>query len=152
MKKKLPTKTSSSKGTRRPTRKASSSGQTIVFHRIVIVSACLSLFVVGIIAANSHNVMQSVAGASIMRGVFAEGTVTVPSDLKEATSYTIYYKQADEKEFTNSVRNVSPSVGTYTISHLKKGASYEYRFAAVDASGKEYMFSEILPLTNLKSM
>ncbi len=152
MKKKLPTK-ASSKTTRRAPRKVSAGGgQTIVFHRIVIVSACLSLFVVGIIAMNRHDVMQSVAGTSIMRGMFAEATITIPNDLKNADSYTVYYKQADEKEFTNSIRNVSPSVGTYTISHLKKGASYEYRFAAVDASGKEFMFSEIIPLTDLRPM
>ncbi len=152
MKKKLSTKTSSSKSTRRTTRKVTSGGQTIVFHRIVIVSAVLALFVVGAITLNRHDVMKSVAGTSIMRGAFAEATVKVPNDLQNAVSYTIYYKQADEKEFTNSVQNVSPTVGSYTISHLKKGASYEYRFAAVDASGKEYMYSEIIPLTDLRSM
>lgn len=153
MKKKTTTKRAAApKTTRKTTKKTTNGGQTVLIHRIFIVSACLTLFVGGVLIANKNTVNQSVAGASIMRGMFLEATVSIPDNIAGATSYNIYYRKTGETEFSNAVRNLSPYVGTYIISHLKKGSTYEYKFAAVDASGKEFFFSEVLPLTNLQSM
>lgn len=153
MKKKVTTKrTTASKTTRKTTKKTTTGGQTVLIHRIFIVSACLTLFVGGVLLANKNTVNQSVAGASIMRGMFLQSSVSIPDNIAGATSFNIYYRKTGESEFTNAVTNLSPYVGSYTISHLKKGSTYEYKYAAVDASGKEFVFSEILPLINLKPM
>lgn len=152
MKKKTVTKTASRKSTKQTTRKPRTAEQTVLIHRIFIVSACLTLFVGGVLIANKQQVTQSVAGASIMRGLFLEATVTVPTNIENAASYNIYYKETNEPEYTNAIRNVPTSTGSYIISHLKKGASYEYTFAAVDATGREFLFSEELPITDLRPM
>lgn len=151
-KKTTTTKTVVSKSTKKTTRKPRSEGQSILIHRIFIVSACLTLFAGGILIANKQQVTQSVAGASIARGLFIEATVTVPAEIASAASYNIYYKETDAQEYTNAIRNVPTSVGSYTISHLKKGTNYEYQFAAVDAMGREFLFSEELPITDLRPM
>ncbi len=151
MKKKI-TRRAPAKATHRTTRRSTSGNQDVVFRRIIIISACLVLFFVTIVMVNKQNVTQSVAGISVMNGLFMQATVGVPHDFPEAISYNIYYKTADEEDFTNAVRNVSPSVRSYTISHLKKGSSYQYRFAAVDAQGEEFVWSEVQELTSLQPM
>jgi hypothetical protein len=150
MKKKTTVKSTASKATRKTTRKTG--GQTVLIHRIFIVSACLALFVVAAVFVNKPAVTQSVLGTSIMKGSYAQATVEVPADVPNAASYILYYKLASEEEFTNSVRNISPQAGTYTISHLKKGENYVYRFAAVDDTNAEVLFSETLPLKNIEPM
>jgi hypothetical protein len=154
MKKKTTTtkRTATQKAPRKTLKKTTNAGQAILIHRIFIVSACVTLFVAGVLIANKQTVNQSVAGASIMRGMFLQAAVPIPDNIAGATSYNIYYRKTGDTEFSNAVRNLSPYVGTYTISHLKKGSTYEYKFSAVDASGKEFFFSEILPLTNVQPM
>lgn len=144
-------KTVHTKSTSRTTRKASTPKQTILFRRIVIITTCVVLVGAALLWINKPAVEQSVAGASIMKGLFVQGTVSVPN-LEGASSFNIYYKEAGEKDFVNAVRNVPTTTSSYTISHLKKGVNYQYRFAAVDDTGKEYLFSEILPLTNIEPM
>lgn len=151
-KKTTTTKATVTKSTKKTTRKPRSEEQTILIHRIFIVSACLTLFVGGVLIANKQQVTQSVAGASITRGLFMEATVTVPADIANAASYNIYYKETNEEDYTNAIRNVPTSAGSYVISHLKKGTDYEYTFAAVDAMGREFLFSEELPITDLRPM
>jgi hypothetical protein len=150
MKKKI-TRTTA-KTTRKATRKATSGGQSVLFQRIVIISACLTLFLVGVVFVNKRAVTQSVAGTSIMNGLFMQATIALPHDIPQAAEYNIYYRQVGEKTFSNAVRNVPVNIGSYTISKLKKGASYEYRFAALDQRGEEFAFSETLPLTDLQPM
>jgi hypothetical protein len=139
------------KTTRRSVKHTATPKQTVLFRRIVIISACLVLVTVTAVLLNKQQVEQSVAGASIMNGLYMQATVTMPQ-ISDASAYNIYYKEDKDKDFVNSVRNVPTTVPTYTISHLKKGVNYQYRFAALDSSGKEFIFSEILPLTNLQSM
>lgn len=87
-----------------------------------------------------------------MKGMYDEATVGVPNDFPDAASYTIYYKLAEEKDFNNSVTNIAPGTKSYTIAYLKRDGKYQYRYAAVDAEGKEFVFSEILPLSGLRPM
>lgn len=133
------------------TRRASTPKQTILFRRILIITTCVIIVTGMLVWINKSSIGRAVAGASIMKGLFVQGTISMPT-LSEVTSFNIYYKEAGEKEFTNSVRNISPTVSSYTISHLKKNTHYQYRFAAVNDKGQEYLFSEILPLTNIEPM
>jgi hypothetical protein len=133
------------------TKKLHSTKQPFVFHRIIIISACVVVVLGGLFAINRRHAMQAVAGASIARGLFVQVTVQIPF-IPEAASYNIYYKQDNAKEFTNAVRNITPNITQYTISYLKKGINYQYRVAAVDSTGREFMFTQAEPLTNLQPM
>jgi len=139
------------KATRKTQKHIGTPKKTILFRRIVVISVCLILVAVTAILLNKQKVEQSVAGASIMNGLYMQATVTMPV-IADATAYNIYYKEDKDKDFVNAVRNVSTSVRTYTISHLKKGVNYQYRFAALNSEGREFIFSETLPLTNIQSM
>ena len=86
-----------------------------------------------------------------MAGLFNQAVVAIPS-VPNAASYNIYYGQVGEQTFTNAVRNIPTNVTNYTISDLKKGVNYQYRVAAVDKNGKEFLFSAVKPLTNLQPM
>ncbi len=86
-----------------------------------------------------------------MQGLFDQATVSLPP-VPNAASYNIYYRQVGEQSFSNAVRNIQPSVTTYTISYLKKGVNYEYQYSAVDKNGKEFLFSDLKPLTDLQPM
>lgn len=144
-------KTVHTKSSGKSTRRSSSPKQTVFFRRILIITTCLVLAVIGINLIDKSSLGRAVAGTSIMRGMFVQGTVSMPT-LKEANTYNIYYKEAGAKEFINAARGISPNTTTYTISYLKKNVNYQYRFAAVDGSGREILFSEILPLTNIEPM
>lgn len=132
-------------------RTSQGSHQPIFFRRIVIISACLILVVAGVITINRHSVSRAVAGVSISRGLFMQSTIQLPTN-PDAASYNIYYKRDREKDFTNAARNILPTVSTYTISYLKKGAVYQYRIATVNSKGKEVSFSEVKQITNLQPM
>ena len=100
---------------------------------------------------HKQEVTQSVAGISIARGLFAQATVLIPQQ-DNAFSYNVYYKKRSSQEFDNAVRGIAPGVTSYTISYLKKGADYHYKISAVDASGKEFWFSEVKDLDNIEPM
>ena len=147
-----PKKTTAKKTVKRTIPRTSRNQESTLFiHRLVIISACLVLFV-GIAATfNKGFTSQAVAGVSIMRGLFAQTTVQLPST-PGAASYNIYYRQVGEQRFTNAVRNIPSNVTSYTISYLKKGVNYEYRYTTVNQNGQEFVFSDIKPLTDLQSM
>jgi hypothetical protein len=155
MKKKVVTKKSTGnktvKRTAPRTSHSESANQTLVFRRIVIISACLVLFVGVTATFNKSSVRQAVDGMSVMAGLYNQTTVTLPP-VPHAVSYNIYYGQAGEQNFTNAVRNIPSSIHSYIISDLKKGVSYEYRYAAVDKNGKEFLFSAVKPITDLQPM
>lgn len=151
MKKKTTPRKTATKKTVKRTAPRSSKSETILFRRIVIISACLVLVIVGFVNANRHSITQAVAGVSIMQGLFNQATVTLPS-VPDAASYNIYYRQQGEASFTNAVRNIPVSVDSYTISDLKKGATYEYQVSAENSGGKEIYFSDIKTLTNVSPM
>lgn len=125
--------------------------QPVFFRRIVVITSCLVLAVVVLILTNKQEINRAVAGTSIARGLFMQSTIVLPA-IPNAVSYNIYYKQSSEKDFSNAVRNISPSIHIYTISYLKKNTAYEYRVTAVDNTGKEFFFSDTEPLVNLQSM
>lgn len=131
----------------------SRSAQTPVvsYQRIVIISTCVVLAVVAVVLFNKPAVTQSVAGVSVARGLFSETTIALP-EVDGAVSYNIYYKQKNDKEYSNAVRDIPVTAAIYTISYLTKGAEYEYKVSAVDQYGAEYWWSPIYPLTDLKPM
>lgn len=144
-------KTVHAKTTSSSSRKVSAKKQSLSFQRIIIITTCVVVAFIGIILTNKSAFERTVAGTAIMKGMFVSGTVTIPT-LSEAATFNIYYKEAGEKDFVNAVRGISPNTERYTISHLRKDVPYQYRFAAVDGSGREFLFSEILPLTNIQPM
>ena len=151
-KKTAPQKTAARKTVKRtiPRSRVASNNQTLLFRRIVIISACLVL-VIGIAATfNRGAASQAVAGASIARGLFMQTTVSIPS-VTNATGYNIYYKQQSDQKFTNAVRNIPPYISRYTISYLKKGVTYQYTEAAI-VNGKEVNFTPLQTITHLQSM
>lgn len=149
-KKTAPKRTTAKKTVKRTIPRQSARNQTVIFRRIVILSACLVL-IIGVAATfNRGTASQAVAGASIARGLFEQATITIPH-VEGATEYNIYYKQTGEQNYTNAVRNIPPYVNTYLISYLKKGVTYEYTIATV-INGKEVSFTPIQTLTDLQSM
>src|SRR5580704_14544007 len=127
MKKKAAPKKSTVKKTVKHTAPRSSHSstlnQTILFRRIVIISACLVL-VVGVVSTfNGGSVRQEVAGVRTMAGLFDQATIDLPA-VPNAVSYNIYYKAVGEQNFSNAVRNIPSDVHSYTISDLKKGTTY----------------------------
>lgn len=123
----------------------------ITVQRIVIFSACIVLVLAGVISFNKPAINQSVAGASVARGLFVQSTVDLP-EVEGAVSYNIYYKKTGADRYDNAVRNVPVTADAYTISHLKKGVSYDYQIAAVDAQGEEFWFSLTKQLSNFEAM
>ena len=121
------------------------------FHRIIIYTSCVALFVFAFAWFNKPQVNQAVAGVSITRGLFAEAQVALPASIPHAASYNIYYRESDG-EYTNAVRNIPVNVTTYTISYLQKGKSYLYKVSALDATGEEFWWSEEKEMTGLSSM
>lgn len=150
MKKRSRIKRSSAR--KRATRKTTYSGFSLPFsfRRIILITTCIALFIVGYIFINGGG-RQSVAGIAITKGLFAQATIDVPQ-IQGAVSYNIYYKQEDENDYKNAVREIPPSVDQYTITYLSRNAKYLYKVAAVDPSGGEFWFSEDKPLDNLQPM
>jgi len=151
MKKKTAPKKTTGKTVKRTTPRPLSGNQAVFFRRIVIISACLVLVVGIAVSFNKGAASRAVAGVSIMQGLFDQATVPLPP-VPGAVSYNIYYRQTGEQNFSNAVRNIPPNVTIYTISYLKIGVNYEYRYAAVDKDGEEFQFSNVKPLTNLQPM
>lgn len=88
---------------------------------------------------------------SIAKGLYAQVTVDLP-EVEGAVSYNIYYKKASENHYDHAVRNIPLNTKSYTISYLVKGADYDHKIVAVDASGKEFWFSPSRPLVNIEAM
>lgn len=115
------------------------------FRRIVLVTTAIALFLVVVALFKQDSGRQAVAGVSIMNGLFSQATVTLPK-IDGAVSYNIYYKEQSETDFPNAVTLISTTLPTYTVTYLNKGTRYEYKVTALDASGKEFWFSEVKPL------
>lgn len=150
MKKKTAPKRSSTRKTVKRTVPRSSSSQTLLFRRIVIISACFVL-VVGIAATfNRGAASRAVAGVSMTRGLFMQTTVRLPQ-VYGANYYNVYYRQLGEQNYTNAVRNIPANNTTYLISFLKKGVTYQYTVATV-INGTEVSFTPVKTFTNLQQM
>ncbi|HZE87393.1 MAG TPA: fibronectin type III domain-containing protein [Methylomirabilota bacterium] len=120
------------------------------FRRIIFIATCLLLFV--IVAVTHKNILrQDVAGVSLARGLFAQATVSW-TPVTDAVSYNIYYKQVSDTKYMHAVRKIPTNVTTYTISYLKKNETYQYRVSAVDASGKEFWWSDLKTFSATTSM
>jgi len=146
MKKKVVTNKASAKKTVKRTAahshsRASSPEQSILFRRIVIISACLVLFVGVLATFNKGATRQAVEGMSIMAGLYDQATVQLPST-PDAKSFNIYYGPNGQYPFTNAVRNIQPTITSYTISDLKRGVTYQYYYVYVNAKGKEVLPSQ----------
>ena len=135
-----------------PQTRSSSAFVPFSVTRIVIFSACLMLvFVAAVVTIKRHTLSQAVAGTSIVRGFYEQATIPLPA-VTNAVTYNIYYKTADEATFTNAARDIPSDIHYYTLSYLKKGVQYKYKYAAVDNLGKEFFFSDVSPITDLKPM
>lgn len=153
-KKKAVTKKTIKKSPQKPARRISRrrAESVVYFNRyIVIGTVTLLLLAFAVALSNKQVINKSVAGASIMRGMYLQTTVNLP-DIKNAVSYNIYYKKSSESDFTNAVRDIPAGTKSYTISYLRKGIDYQYKIAAVNKNGSEFLFSDSAPLTDLEGM
>jgi hypothetical protein len=121
------------------------------FRRIILVSTCLVLFLLAFVVFKKEPLSQSVAGMSITRGLFGQATVTI-KPVDNAVAYNIYYKQITDSKYIHAVRHIPTNVTTYTISYLKKDKQYQYKISALDASGKEFWWSDLQTFTATQSM
>lgn len=76
---------------------------------------------------------------------YGSATVTWPA-VETAKSYNIYYRKSpnnnnQDADFNYAVRNIPAGTTSYTITHLKRGWTYQYKISAVDASGKEFLWT-----------
>ena len=142
------------KSPKKPVRKISrrKAEPVVYFNRyIVIGTVAVLLFIFAIVLPNKQAINQSVAGVSIMRGIYVQATVNLP-DIDGAVSYNIYFKKLSESDFTNAVRNIPAGTTTYTISYLKKGINYQYKIAAVGKNGSEFKFTDSALFSNIQGM
>jgi len=121
------------------------------FRRIILVTTGLVLFVFGFALLNKPAVNKAVAGTTIMRGMYAQTTISVPH-VEGAVAYNVYYKQSSDKNYTNAVRKIPTNIATYTISYLKKNAVYEYKISALNPAGREFWWSQTQTFTALQAM
>jgi hypothetical protein len=121
------------------------------FRRIILVSTCLVLFLLAFVVFRKEPLSQSVAGMQITRGLFAQATVTLPK-VDNAVAYNIYYKQGTDSKYIHAARGVPTTVSTYTISYLKKDKQYQYRVSALNATGKEFWWSDLQTVTATQPM
>lgn len=122
----------------------------LIPSKIVIISSTFfAVLLTVVVIANKRTVEQSVQGAAIVKGLFAEATVSLPQ-VSGASTYNIYY--GETLPFTHAVRNIPADMTTYTIQYLKKGVDYQYRVSGVNPQGREIWFSQVVPLTNIQGM
>src|SRR6266702_1427437 len=107
MKKKTTPKKGTAQNTVKRTAPRSTNREPVYFQRIVILSACLVLVVVGVVGVNRQSISQAVAGMSITAGLFNQATISIPP-VPNAAAYNIYYRQVGTGTFTNAVRDVPP--------------------------------------------
>lgn len=121
---------------------------------IIYVGSCIGvLLVVVLFVGFSHKraLRQTVAGISIMNGVFAQATVPLP-DIPNATAFNVYYWPELHSESVNAARGVPTNISSYTVTYLSKNTKYEYRISALDPNGAEFWWSPVTDMTNITSM
>jgi len=130
--------------------------QTILFRRLIIFSACLVLFVLGLDTVHKGTFSQAVAGMQITKGVFYQATVPLVPPVNPGytlASYNIYYDVNGAKTFNNAVIKIPATATQYIVSYLRNGTSYQYLIKAVDSNGAEHPLGGIKPLNyNIQSM
>ena len=123
----------------------------IPYIKIIYISLSLIL-VFGFLFIFDRPVMrQAVQGMSIVRSLYVQSSVALPS-VNGAVAYNVYYKSATDKTFTHSVRKIPATIRFYAISYLKRGESYEYQISAVNYQGREFWFSPVEKVTNVTPM
>ena len=121
------------------------------FRRIILVTTAIALFMGVVVIFNKSDINKAVAGMSITQGLFAQARVNLPK-VEGAVSYNIYFKEESAANYTNVARDIPTNIQTYTISYLKKGEKYVYKFAAVNSSGAEFYSTNESTLTNIEPM
>ncbi len=132
-------------------RSASTSGHLVLFRRVLLITTCMTLFVILAADVSKKGMTESVAGISIARGLFAQATIPIPQ-INGAVSYNIYYKEITDGRYINAVRSIPAGTTTYLVSYLKKNKKYHYKISALDNNGKEFWWSKETLLTNTLSM
>lgn len=137
---------------RKSVRKVSPQGQSFTYRRIIIISAIVIALGAGLLLYNNNkSVPQSVLGASVVRTLYAQATITW-NPVDGAAAYNVYYKQESDGSFVNAVRNIPTNTTMYTISYLKKNTAYQYKVSAINKDGSEFWWSDVQPLVDLESM
>jgi len=91
---------------------------------------------------------QSMAYMLAQTGLFKGSAVVTWPKVEGAAYYNIYYKRVGSRTGDNyayAVRNIPADATSYTITGLKRGKTYEYKISAVNASGKEFLWSTFEP-------
>ena len=145
MKRRLSRRKSTSR--RRVTRR---SGPVLTLRRITIIGSLFGLLFF-VVLPNRHIVTQSVQGASIFRGMYAQATV-IWDAVPGAVSYNIYYKEPNDTSYSHSVQKIPSNMTSYTIAYLKKNVSYTYRISAVNTNGAEFWWSPTNWLNHIEPM
>ena len=124
---------------------------TITFQRIIVYAVAVALFLGLTAYVFKRPLTSSVAGLSIAKSLFNQGTVSWES-VNGAKTYNLYYKTQSDADFTNSVIGVPSEYNYYTISYLRKGVDYDFRVSAIDSGGREFWWSGTNRITNLEPM
>jgi len=153
MKKKTTRRAPAKKTTRQTTRRASEQLLMLPFsfRRIVFITTAIALFLGVVVYFNKSDINKAVAGMSITQGLYDQARISLPK-IDDAVSYNIYFKQKSAGTYTNVARGIPANLNAYTISYLKKGEEYQYKVAAVNASGAEFYWTDETDLTNIESM
>jgi hypothetical protein len=105
----------------------------------------------GIIAWQRHAVLRSIAGTSIVRGMYSQATIALPKT-SGAVSYNIYYGEKAKNDFPFSVRNIPANNSSYHIAYLKKDTKYQYKISALNKAGEEIWWSKVQPIPATEAM
>lgn len=153
MKKKTTRRAPAKKTTRRTTSRASEQLLMLPFsfRRVIFITTAIALFLGVVVYFNKSDINKAVAGMSITQGLYAQARVELPK-VDGAVSYNVYFKQKSSGTYANVARDIPANLSAYTISYLKKGEAYQYKIAAVNASGAEFYWTDESDLTNIESM
>lgn len=131
-------KSSAQKSTTKAVHKSAKSSHPQLKKLLLILAAVL--LVLFVLPATKQTMATMLAQTGVFKG---SALVTWPK-VEGAVSYNIYYKRVGSKtgdNYSYAVRNIPADMTSYTITGLKKGKTYEYKISAVDASGKEFLWS-----------
>jgi hypothetical protein len=117
----------------------------ILFFLLVLV------LLIGFVFVERHALLRTLAGTGMFKSMYVQSMIKLPH-ITDASSYNIYYSPASNGTFPYSVRNISNTTSSYTISYLRKDISYQYKISALNKAGKEIWWSKVNPLSDVQPM
>jgi hypothetical protein len=145
--KKTAQKSTAHKSVTKPVRKSTQSAHPQLKKLLLILAAVLLILFV--LPSTKPTMANLLAQSGLFKG---SALVTWPK-VEGAVSYNIYYKRVGSRtgdNYTHAVRSIPANMTSYTITGLKRGKTYEYKISAVDASGKEFLWSTFEPTSEAK--